>query len=103
MQRDDDKRRYSGHLTNKQNISAMRVFLKQMISFSFLLIPFILLGITITLVVLISCLWMTLFYMQPNRTPVTYKSFYRHKHTKYLNPEKFLDDKSMLERPTNRY
>jgi hypothetical protein len=30
--------------------------------------------------------------MQPNRAPVTYKSFYRHKSTKTMNSKNFLDD-----------
>jgi hypothetical protein len=67
-----------------------------MISFGFLLVPFILFSIIFILILLISGVWMTLFYMQPNRTRVKYKSFYQRKNSKQINSENFLDDDDMI-------
>jgi hypothetical protein len=67
-----------------------------MISFGFLVVPCILFTITFILVLLVSCIWMILFYMQPNRASVKYKSFYQCKTNKQMNLKNFLDDDMLV-------
>jgi hypothetical protein len=44
---------------------------------------------------------MILFYMQPNRTRVKYKSFYQHKNRKQMNSDNFLDDDIVINKLPN--
>jgi hypothetical protein len=37
-----------------------------------------------------------MFYMQPNRVRVKYKSFYQHQNSKQMNSENFLDDDDIV-------
>jgi hypothetical protein len=39
---------------------------------------------------------MILFYTQPNRARVKYKSFYQRKNTKQTNSENFFDDDNLI-------
>jgi energy-coupling factor transporter transmembrane protein EcfT len=71
-------------------------FQQSMISFGFLMVPLILFLILFILILLTSCTWMILFYTQPNRARVKYKSFYQRKNTRQTNSENFFNDDNLI-------
>lgn len=47
-------------------------------------------------------MWMIMFYMQPNRAFVKYKSFYQSKKNKQMNSKNFLDDNIVVNKPPRK-
>ncbi len=58
-----------------------------MISFGFLMIPFILSIVLFVFILLTSCIWIILFYNQPNRAHIKYKSFYSRRQTNFFDDD----------------